>query len=138
MKKPRILMLEPDDADRFITKVFFEEHNFVADLHFTSSSNEFFDFLTICDHSAYPDVILLNMHTVPLDAIGILRTLKDSVKFKHIPVVILSGSIDPKMIRECYLAGASSFIQKPDNESETNHKILSFINYWFKTVELVN
>jgi CheY-like chemotaxis protein len=131
-------MLEPDDADRFITKIFFEEHHFEADLHFTASSGEFFSFLENCRaaKSGTPDLILLNMHAVPLNAAAILKTLKADADLCHIPVVILSGSRDPKMIRECYALGASSFIQKPDSEAETNTKILNFIKYWFETVDL--
>lgn len=138
MNKPSILMLEPDDADRFITKIFFEEHHFEANLNFVSNSGDFFSFLDDCKatKTVYPDLILLNMHAVPLNAAAILKTLKASPELSHIPVVILSGSRDPKMIKECYALGASSFIQKPDSESETNKKILNFINYWFETVEL--
>ncbi|MCW3101853.1 MAG: rcp1 2 [Bacteroidetes bacterium] len=138
MNLPSILMLEPDDADRFITKVFFEEHQFEADLHFTASSSEFFSFLenSKAAGAGTPDLILLNMHAVPLNAAAILKSLKADADLCHIPVVILSGTKDPKMIRECYTLGASSFIQKPDTEAETNKKILSFIKYWFETVDL--
>jgi CheY-like chemotaxis protein len=136
-QRPTILMLEPDDADRFITKIFFEEHQFDADLQFTSVSSEFFSFLESCKSGEYPAMIILNMHSVPQNAVDILKKIKSRPEYCHIPVVVLSGSKDEKMIRECYMAGASSFIQKPDTESETNHKILSFINYWFNTVELV-
>ncbi|MDF2436403.1 MAG: response regulator receiver protein [Bacteroidota bacterium] len=130
-------MLEPDDADRFITKVYFEEHKFDADVKFVSTSGEFFDFMENTDRTKLPSLILLNMHAVPLNASGILKSLKSATKWNHIPVVILSESKDPKMIRECYELGASSFIQKPDTESETNKKIMNFIKYWFETVELV-
>ncbi|MCE3280988.1 MAG: response regulator [Bacteroidetes bacterium] len=134
MEKPTILMLEPDDADRFITRIFFKDHNFDADLHFVNTSGEFFDFLNSTDK--IPSIILLNMHAVPVDAPGILQKLKSSKEWAHIPVIILSGSKDARLIKECYSYGASSCIQKPDNEPETNHKILNFIKYWFETVEL--
>jgi CheY-like chemotaxis protein len=137
MEKPTILMLEPDDADRFITKVYFEEHKFDAELKFVSTSGEFFQFLENASNSELPSMILLNMHAVPVNAVGILKSLKSTSKWGHFPVVILSESKDPKMIKECYGLGASSFIQKPDTESETNKKIMNFIRYWFETVELV-
>lgn len=139
MNIPSILMLEPDDADRFITKIYFEENNFLADLQFAGNSSEFFNYLEGRTKQSLdmPALILLNMHAVPQNAADILRDLKASPALAHIPVVILSGSKDPKMIKECYSLGASSFIQKPDNEPDTNKKILNFINYWFQTVELV-
>lgn len=132
-------MLEDDEVDRFITKVFFEENKFEADLQFVHSSNEFFSYLekSKTNDKTLPALIILNMHAVPVNAPGILKTLKSDKDFNSIPVVVLSGSKDPKLIKECYSLGASSFIQKPDTEQETNKKIISFFNYWFDTVELV-
>jgi hypothetical protein len=51
--------------------------------------------------------------------------------------VILGSLSHPGMTKEFYAAGASSFIQKPSTDRETQTKIASFVQYWFDTVELV-
>lgn len=135
---PVILMLEQDPDDRFITSSVFEEHQYQAQLEFVSNGEALFAFLDQCrqTRSPYPAMILINLHTTPRDGREILKQLKENDLYKHIPVVILSGSKDPAMAKECYVLGASSFIQKPALLSETNEKIASFFRYWFKTVEL--
>lgn len=135
---PVILMLEHDDDDRFITSKVFEENQYRAQLEFVHDGDRLFAYLGDCrqNRRPYPSLILINLHTTPQDGRMILKQLKEDLHYKHIPVVILSGSYDPVLARECYMLGASSFIQKPSLLSETNEKINSFFRYWFKTVEL--
>jgi CheY-like chemotaxis protein len=135
---PVILMLEQDPDDRFITNSVFEENQYKAHLEFVNSGEAVFAYLDQCreSRSPYPAMILINLHTTPQDGREILKQLKENILYKHIPVVILSGSNNPAMARECYILGASSFIQKPSLLSETNEKIASFFRYWFRTVEL--
>jgi CheY-like chemotaxis protein len=136
---PVILMLEHDDDDRFITSQVFEDHQFKAHIEFVQKGEALFAYLDRCRESryGYPAMILLNLHTTPQDGRELLKQLKENSYYKHIPVVVLSGSSDPIIAKECYALGASSFIQKPSQLSETNEKIGNFFRYWFNTVELV-
>lgn len=135
---PVILMLEQDPDDRFITSSVFEENRYTAHIEFVNSAEGLFAYMDHCRQNRlpYPAMILVNLHTTPRDGREILKQLKENDNYKHIPVVILSGSKDPAITRECYGLGASSFIQKPVLLNETNEKIASFFRYWFKTVEL--
>jgi response regulator RpfG family c-di-GMP phosphodiesterase len=133
-----ILMLENDDDDRYITQAVFDEHRYDIKIHFVSTSQEVFTHLLQCEknHVPFPSLILLDYHAIPSNAVDILNELKSGSKYNHIPVVVLSGTVKNEIIKECYTAGASSFIQKPDKVTETDAKISSFFQYWFKTVEL--
>jgi CheY-like chemotaxis protein len=133
-----ILMLEHDDDDRYITQSVFDENNYGIKINFVNSSPEVFAYLNSCEKNGlhYPSLILLNYYAIPTNAVEILKELKDNSKYCHIPVVILSGTVNDDVIKECYAARASSFIQKPFRSDETSSKIASFIQYWFGTVEL--
>jgi CheY-like chemotaxis protein len=135
---PVILMLEQDDDDRFITNSVFEDNQYKAQLEFVNNGDMVFNYLEHCreNRRSFPSLILINLHATPQDGRAVLKQLKENPHYKHIPVVILSGSNDPIMARECYMLGASSFIQKPAAINETNEKISSFFKYWFNTVEL--
>ncbi|SHN24339.1 response regulator [Chitinophaga sp. CF418] len=135
---PVILMLEYDPDDRFITSTVFEEQQYQVHLEFVNNSKGVFSYLDQCrlSNSPYPAVILINLNITPLDGREILKQLKGNVDYRHLPVVILSDSKDPKLARECYALGASSFIQKPAALSGTNEKIRNFFKYWFETVVL--
>jgi DNA-binding NarL/FixJ family response regulator len=103
---------------------------------FHQNSTEFFAYLENCK-TIYPSLILLDMNAVPLNARDVLRELKASSGYSHIPVVVLSEMTNTKLVKDCYALGASSFIMKPDSVERTNKKIMSFLEYWFETVELV-
>jgi CheY-like chemotaxis protein len=137
---PVILMLEPDPDDRYITVSVFEEHNYQAHLEFVSNGEGLFAYLDHCRQSglSYPALVLMNLHTTPQDGREVLKQLKASPDYKHIPVVVLSGSADGRIARECYALGASSFIQKPAPLREIHEKIASFFRYWFETVVLAS
>lgn len=133
-----ILMLEHDDDDRYITQTTFTENHYPLKLHFVNNSDDLFAFLLSCErtYTAYPALILLNHYAVPANVAEIIRELKSHSKYAHIPVVVLSGTVNSEMVRQCYAAGANSFIRKPASGSEINKRISSFIQYWFETVEL--
>jgi CheY-like chemotaxis protein len=133
-----ILMLEHDEDDRYITQTVFDENHFNITLQFVTTSDELFNYLSTCDKTGtrYPSLVLLNYHASPFTANEILRALRSNIRYQHIPVVVLSGSVHEDIIKECYASGASSFIQKPAKSNETNTKIANFFNYWFRTVEL--
>src|SRR5688572_11749611 len=133
-----ILMLEHDEDDRYITRAIFDEHQYNIRIDFVNTGREMFAHLNNCEKTStpYPSLILLNYYAAPSTAVEILKELKSSRNFVHIPAVVLSGSVRPDIIRECYSCGASSFIQKPVKSEETNIKIANFFKYWFETVEL--
>jgi CheY-like chemotaxis protein len=136
---PVILMLEHDDDDRFITSLVFEENRYGAHLEFVNNGQAVFSWLDQRSEKylPLPALILISLYTTPEDGMEILKQLKSDERYKHIPVVMLSGSKNSSLARECYTLGASSFIQKPSLLSETHDKITNFFRYWFNTVELV-
>jgi two-component system response regulator len=131
-------MLEHDEDDRYITQAVFDENNYSAKLYFVDNSNDLFAFLISCEKQfiSYPALILLNHYAAPLNAIDILKDLKSNPKYAHIPVVVLSGTVNNEILHNCYAVGANSFIKKPASSQEINEKISTFIRYWFETVEL--
>lgn len=135
---PVILMLEYDLDDRLLVSTVFEEQQFQAHLEFVNKGTELFSYLDRRRVSglSYPSVVMLNLHATPQNGLEVLKQLKASSDYRHVPVVILSELKDAKIARECYAMGASSFIQKPDALSETNIKIGNFFRYWFETVVL--
>lgn len=133
-----ILMLERDDDDRYITQAVFDEYQFNVRVEFVSTSVELKNYLKSCStkNSPLPSLILLDYHAHPSNAVEILKDLKEDVTYRSIPVVVLSGTVSPDIVKACYANGANSFIQKPSSEVE--NRISIFIKYWFETVQLAS
>ncbi len=62
-----------------------------------------------------PDVIILDIQMPGGTGIAVLKQLKSSTKTSQIPVIVLSGSIDPEIIPTVKDLGADEFLPKPVN-----------------------
>ena len=60
-----------------------------------------------------PDLILLDVNMPGGSGIGVLQKLKASKKTAGIPVLVLSGSIDPALPGQVVELGAVRFLSKP-------------------------
>jgi CheY-like chemotaxis protein len=136
--KRLVLMLEYDEDDQFITRQYFRNYSDEIDLTIVNSSEEVLSYLKEAKLSRrkMPSLLLLNYNSTPLNAAELLDEVKSDKQLRHIPAVVLSGTIIPRVVADCYSHGASSFIQKPALVEEIDQTIGSFIQYWFRTVEL--
>jgi CheY-like chemotaxis protein len=128
-----VLMLEEDPDDRFITDSMLTELNLNIKLKYLSNSDELYTELTTANK---PDIIILNYDSKPEDSLSILLNIKSHNELKKIPVVILSDSDQSLYVKQCYAAGASSFIKKPVTLEQTKKKIETFFNYWLQVAEV--
>jgi CheY-like chemotaxis protein len=60
-----------------------------------------------------PDVIFLDMNMSPTDGLTCLRKIKQTLKFKDIPVYIYSTATYSHREREAFQSGALKWITKP-------------------------
>ena len=60
-----------------------------------------------------PDVIVLDIQMPGGTGIAVLKQLKSSTRTCQIPVIVLSGSIDPQIVPAVKDLGADEFLPKP-------------------------
>lgn len=63
--------------------------------------------------SELPDLILMDVKMPYIDGIALTRRLKEIKTYADIPVVMISGHVERKVIAECRAAGAADFVVKP-------------------------
>lgn len=61
----------------------------------------------------HPDVVLLDLHLPDSDGLAICSELADAPETSHIPIIIVSGSDQPDIVRSSRAAGGEYFIGKP-------------------------
>jgi CheY-like chemotaxis protein len=127
-----ILMLEHDDDDRYITQAVLDDLKAEVNFTFVTNSTDFFTRL----EKIKPDLLLITYRATPLSAVAVLKKLRSMSDYRNVPAIVLSGISNDAIVRECYDAGATSFITKPSSDKETTAKIGRFLDYWYKTVEL--
>ncbi len=83
-----------------------------------------------------PSLIVLDLNLPGTDGREVLAELKQDRDLQTIPVVIFSTSSNPRDINACYRQGINGYIVKPMNTDRLNKLVQTFLEYWFKTVEL--
>lgn len=60
-----------------------------------------------------PALILCDLDLPNIDGLSFVKNLNKSGAYKEIPVIMVTGSINPKAKEECLRAGASGYLEKP-------------------------
>lgn len=129
----KILMIEHDPDDRWLTEEAFHAEGIEGGVQFIYGA-ELHPYLQ--DPANRPPMIMLSMNAQPFNGVDLIRQIRETDGYENVPVVVLSESALPEDVQASYSAGANSFILKPASYSDALFKIKSFINYWFRTVEL--
>jgi len=130
-------MLDDDHDDRHITETVFAEKGYDVKLEFLDESDKVLTFLEDASiDGTLPHLILLDLNMPRKSGFEVLKEIKSHFQFRQIPVVIISGTAYHEEVKECYLLGANSFVQKPLTDKLTQKKIETFVDYWFTVCEL--
>jgi CheY-like chemotaxis protein len=73
------------------------------------------------------DLVTTDVKNAPLDGIGFLEQLKKN--FPDVPVVMLTGTFDKSICRQCIRRGARSYLLKPFTHNqliEVVHRALEY------------
>ena len=74
-----------------------------------------------------PDLILLDVNMPGGTGVGVLQKLKNSTKTSSIPVLVLSGSIDPALPARVVEMGAVRYLAKPVDPDVLNKAVVEAI-----------
>jgi len=77
-----------------------------------------------------PKVILLDLKLPKVDGLAVLKRLKEDVRTRSIPVVMLTSSREQRDIVESYNLGVNSYIVKPVNFDRFSDAIKELGLYW--------
>ncbi|MFQ5830047.1 MAG: response regulator [Candidatus Methylomirabilia bacterium] len=137
-----ILLVEdnPDHAE--LTLRALDTGSLINRVFWVKDGEEALDFL--CHRGRYangaqaprPALILLDIKLPKLDGHEVLRQIKGDERLRSIPVVMLTTSDRGDEVKECYAAGANSFVTKPLRFAEFVERIRAVKLYWMLTSQL--
>jgi two-component system response regulator len=77
-----------------------------------------------------PKVVLLDLKLPKVDGIEVLRRIKQDVRTKCIPVVVLTSSRESKDLASAYKLGVNSYIVKPVDFDQFTDAVQKLGHYW--------
>lgn len=128
-----VAMLQTDPDDKYLTESTLNEVTPSITVKYFAGIHDLRDHI---NEKGEPSLILLNDIGMITERGQVLRQLKSDRAYSHIPVVVLGERSSPDYIKECYRAGASTFVTKPSSVNATKKKIDLFFSYWLEVAEL--
>lgn len=105
----RILLVEDNDGLRQLMG------NFLSKSYEVVSAKNGLEALSWLNRGVSPDIILTDAEMPEVSGFALLTNLKRSGLFRHIPVMVVSGSESPEDEYKFIEMGALDFIRKPFN-----------------------
>lgn len=141
---PIVLIAEDDPDDRLMMKEAFAERCRECRLYFAHDGAQLMRILNgeepLPDNPRTtrlsPHLILLDLNMPLKDGRETLREIKSCSRLRTTPTIVMTTSDDEEDIRDCYDAGANSYIVKPSSYSGLLDVVSSLTSYWTTTVTL--
>ncbi len=134
-----VLIIENDPAAARLTKEAFREAGIHHGVRSVPDGDEALALLrrtAAFADAPLPDIIFLDLHLPRKSGLEVLAELKNTPRLRATPVVVISGSDDPREVREAYELHANCYIRKPNDL----HEFLKFIavcyEFWGAVVTL--
>ena len=134
MKK--ILLVEDNPADVLLTLRVFSQANIEAEIIVAEDGVVALEMLAEPE-AMDPVLILMDINMPRKNGKDVLKEIKATTRFRHIPVVMLTTSDARDDIRESYENYASGYIVKPARLGEFMKAVQTLKSFWFETVTLI-
>lgn len=85
--------------------------------------------------NALPLLVLLDLNTPNDDGREVLRQIRSDAKLKSLPLVVLSGSANPRDLQFCYDCGANAYHVKPVDHVLHLQVLQEIFHYWLGSVK---
>ncbi|MBD2753104.1 response regulator [Spirosoma validum] len=124
-----VLIVDDDEDDQFLIKSAFLKNSSQFNLRFATDGT---DVLEKIENTQFlPDLILLDLNMPVMNGFDVLKHLKSSTLYRHVPVIILTTSANESDINQSYELGANTFITKPINHQDLVDLAEQIRLYWF-------
>jgi diguanylate cyclase (GGDEF)-like protein len=113
-----IMMVDDEQLNIEMTQAFLMEAGYTHFVH-TDQPEQAMAML----RKEHPGVLLLDLSMPKVGGLDILAEMRDDPLARHVPVIVLTSSIDPHMKLKALALGAMDFLSKPVDPSELGLRI---------------
>jgi CheY-like chemotaxis protein len=84
-----------------------------------------------------PELVLLDLNLPRVNGREVLLQIRAHPELQAVPVIVLSTSRRPEEIRDLYLAGANTYIEKPQDFRRFVEVVQTIERYWLDVAQLL-
>lgn len=142
MRQLTVLLVEDNPRDVRLTQRAFKQAGLPHDLRVVRDGDEALAYLRHegpykePELAPRPDVILLDLNLPRMGGHEFLHRVKQDLRFKAVPIIVLTTSERPDDIRLAYEAGANAYLLKPVEFSRFTEVICQLGKFWLEMVAL--
>src|ERR1700675_1572455 len=129
-----VLLVEDNEIDAEITKRVIAKAGIAVNLQVARDGEEALEILLQPpgdgNQRERPTLVLLDLRLPGIDGREILRRIKHHAELCVIPVAVLTGVSDNRMMMECLELGGNMYFVKPITESEAANFLPAISKYW--------
>lgn len=124
----RLLAVNDQSVDLLLLEALLSE--VLPTVEFTScpSAAQALEYLNLAD--PVPHLVLVNLHLVGLSSLGLIRQLALNPHFRDLPVIVMSGSVNPEDRTRALEVGAADYIVKAIDTAEQERQLLHLAQTW--------
>lgn len=134
-----LLLVEDNEGDVRLTEEAFKDGEVSVHINVASDGVEAVEFLHRSGRFAgapRPDLILLDLNLPRKSGSEVLSEIKSDVRYKSIPVVVMTTSAAGEDVKRCYNLNANCYITKPMSFKDLVAVVKSIENFWLVTATL--
>jgi len=134
-----VLVVEDHPVDEMLTRDAIATSSLEASIFVVHDGAQALEYLKNQDSLNYqqrPDIVLLDINIPKRNGLEVLREVRRDRTIQHLPVIMLTNSINPEDMEASYKQNASGFVSKSFNVAEFNEKIALIVDYWSKVAVL--
>ena len=129
---PRLLLVEKDSDDEILIVDALRSAGFEEAIDIARDGAEALEYLFASDRggTSNPRLVLLGSAIDGLSVTEVLIRIREHKRTRLIPVVIFGSFVEEDEIRNCYLAGASSYVGRPAEFDQFVKAVQAIGAYW--------
>ena len=138
MRERCIMVVEDSDEDFETVRDAARRSGFPHNIVRATSGDECMRLLREPQQGRYamPLLVILDLNTPNDDGREVLREIRADTKLKTLPVVVLSGSDNPRDLQFCYGFGANAYHVKPVDHALHLQVLQEIFHDWLGSVRL--
>jgi CheY-like chemotaxis protein len=137
MKSIHILLVEDSEGDILLTTEALEDSKIINQITVIRDGKQAIDYFEALNNKDNPpDLVLLDINLPKKSGHDVLLYIKTNVRFKQIPVIMLTTSSSEKDILVAYKNHVNCYITKPIDVEDFMKAIAKIEDFWINIVSI--